>query len=475
MAMHSNRIRWTAGALAFGGLLAQGRAQVDRYELGLRLRAFERQLASCNEPEPRRAAMAEMESAVQAFFRLDTREVAAAIQRANEALTRRSWGAEERAASSLQLAFAGRLVDPKQGSLSFAVTRAWQEDAEWPRGLRLEVQLPAVKGCRTTVSLDDLPAAGSLAVDQIPPGEHELVWSVNRGDQTLLTRRQPLSVASELAKRLEQLREPAERAAAVEGTLRTIESATLVAHVRTLVGMTRKRPEETTLPGTRLLEEAEALAALADGATHYSAGRVGQFWLRVPLAKETAALRLYAPEVPHDARRPVVIALHGAGGSENLFFDGYGDGLAARLAAQRGWFLIAPRCSGFSGPDLPSLVKALAARWPIDTERIAVVGPSMGAQLAIASTTQAPQLYRAVAALGGGGSARKSAGLEALPFYVGAGARDFGRGGAQQLHERLVRLGAKSTWHEFPDVEHLTIVQFALPEVFEFFAVELAR
>ena len=59
MAMHSNRIRWTAGALAFGGLLAQGRAQVDRYELGLRLRAFERQLASCNEPEPRRAAMAE--------------------------------------------------------------------------------------------------------------------------------------------------------------------------------------------------------------------------------------------------------------------------------------------------------------------------------------------------------------------------------------------------------------------------------
>ena len=99
----------------------------------------------------------------------------------------------------------------------------------------------------------------------------------------------------------------------------------------------------------------------------------------------------------------------------------------------------------------------------------------MGAQLAIASTTQAPQLYRAVAALGGGGSARKSAGLEALPFYVGAGARDFGRGGAQQLHERLVRLGAKSTWHEFPDVEHLTIVQFALPEVFEFFAVELAR
>jgi predicted esterase len=473
--MLQNPLRWSLGSLCLACLATQGLAQVERYELGLRLRAFERNLAHSPDGAPRRAALVALESAVQAFFRLDTRAVAAAIDHAEEALGGRTWSVEERAANTLQLSLAARLWAPQQGALAFTVSRAFELEAEWPAGLTMEVRMPSCTGVRATINLDELPASSSLGMDQASPGEHVLEWTVRKGTEVLLVRQQAVSVANDLAARLDKLRSAAERASGVEGPLRTIESTTLVALARAVQGMTRKRPEETVLPGTRLLAEAEALAALDEGEAYYSPARTGQFWLRIPLAKETASVRLLAPEVPADARRPLVIALHGAGGSENLFFDGYGDGLAARLAAERGWFLVAPRCSGFSGPDLPGLVAALAERWPIDTDRIAVVGHSMGAQLAIASTTKAPSRYRAVAALGGGGAASNSPGLDALPFFIGAGSRDFGRGGAKQLHERLVQLGANSTWHEFADIEHLSIVQFALPEVFAFFATAFAR
>ncbi|MBZ0150351.1 MAG: hypothetical protein K8J09_02380, partial [Planctomycetes bacterium] len=46
-------------------------AQTDRYELGLRLRASERRLASAPAGPPRSAALVEFDRAVQAFFRLD--------------------------------------------------------------------------------------------------------------------------------------------------------------------------------------------------------------------------------------------------------------------------------------------------------------------------------------------------------------------------------------------------------------------
>ena len=49
---------------------------------------------------------------------------------------------------------------------------------------------------------------------------------------------------------------------------------------------------------------------------------------------------------------PLVIALHGAGGSENMFFDAYGNGKIVDLCRKRGWLLVAPRLS-FFGLGMP--------------------------------------------------------------------------------------------------------------------------
>ncbi|MFO0926854.1 MAG: hypothetical protein U0736_07400 [Gemmataceae bacterium] len=57
---------------------------------------------------------------------------------------------------------------------------------------------------------------------------------------------------------------------------------------------------------------------------------------------------------------------HGAGGARNMFFDGYGDGLIARLCARRGWLLVTTRSPlfAFSGVDAPAVVDALAKLYP---------------------------------------------------------------------------------------------------------------
>lgn len=466
--------RFTAGTLVsvLAGLSAG--AQADRYELGLRLREFERNLASCTEPARQHASMRELETAVQAFFRLDTRAVAAAIDRADIRLGATEPSLEQRFARSLQLAFAARLVDVGQGTLSFEVSSVFPVETELPQGLRLRIR-PAVDAePLLDMAVTELPCRGELPLTGLVAGDATVEWSLCLGDRVLSKRAQGLSVAVDLQARLAALAGLSAAADELQDGERTIESTTLVALVRMLQGMTRKRAEETVFPGARLLTEAELLAsAVTDHQVFYGAARTGEYWLRVPTPTSTAAVRMYAPAVAQGAKQPVVVALHGAGGSENLFFDGYGDGLIVRLAAERSWFVVAPRV-GLGTADLPGLVGALASRWPIDRERVVVVGHSMGAAQAIMNTTKAPGLYRAVAALGGGGSVQKAQGLDRLPCFVGVGSRDFARSGAQSLHDRLKDAGAPSTWREYPHVEHLAIVQIALPDVFEFFANAVA-
>ncbi|HIE68662.1 MAG TPA: hypothetical protein EYP98_00075, partial [Planctomycetes bacterium] len=85
-------------------------AQVQRYELGLRLRAFERRLDSVTDKARRVAAFAALDRAVQAFFRLDTKAVAKAIDAADCALSGGDWSVAEQYAHSLQWQLDARLV-----------------------------------------------------------------------------------------------------------------------------------------------------------------------------------------------------------------------------------------------------------------------------------------------------------------------------------------------------------------------------
>ncbi len=454
-------------------------AQVDRYELGLRLRDFERQLAATPDQGPeahtrRNDAFAELNKAVQAFFALDTKTVAQSIDAADSALLGRKLAPGEATARGLQLDCGPRLVPLGHTHLVLSLRRAYPIDELPPNDLVLRAWLEVAPETVASQPLGEFPAATavatlSLPIEKAPAGDHVLRWTVGRGDQILVSRWQGVSIARDLDARLAKLD------AGAEAAERTLEALTLAAHRKTLGALRRKRSEETVLPGAHLLDEAEAIAAMPAGQRYFDASRTGQFWLRVPTGKGSETVRLFAPSPTATGKRAIVVAMHGAGGSENLFFDGYGDGEIVRQCAQRGWFCVAPRAGFGGGADVPTLLAELATRWPIDTDQVLVVGHSMGAAMAIGTVMREPSRYRAVAALGGGGNLRRGAKLDATQFFIGYGSRDFLRNSAQQLQRALESAGAPLTHREYEGVEHLAIVQIALPDVFAHFDAALAK
>lgn len=156
--------------------------------------------------------------------------------------------------------------------------------------------------------------------------------------------------------------------------------------------------------------------------TDYFRGRPGEFWITLADQGGPVPVRLLAPDVvADDSPLTLVIALHGAGGSENMFFDAYGAGKIVELCRQRGWILVAPRLSFFGlGMSADHLIAEIGRLYPIDGRQFFVVGHSMGA--------------------------------------------------ARRLSQALHEAGAAGVrWSEYPDTEHLGVMQAALPEVFAFF------
>ena len=133
--------------------------------------------------------------------------------------------------------------------------------------------------------------------------------------------------------------------------------------------------------------------------------------------------------------------MHGAGGSENLFFDGYGDGAIVDECRSRGWIVVSPRTDGFGLLPVKELVQALAKNYPIDRGRVFLVGHSMGALQVTAAVQAHPDFYAAVAALGGGGVAKPSDALKKLPYYVAAGSEDFALAGVRDWSRIYARRG----------------------------------
>lgn len=280
-----------------------------------------------------------------------------------------------------------------------------------------------------------------------------------------------LQIVEGLTERLAALDELVGRRSKLE---RTIDAYT--AHH--LHGIVEEQSEGETLemdyPAEELLAAAELLTGGDDDAIARWLGGPGERWLSVPLERGSAVVRVFVPDgIEPGARVPVVFGLHGAGGTENLLFEAYGDGLGVNLARERGWVFVAPRVGMFGSPVV-ELVDALAEHLPIDPERLVAVGHSMGAMATIKAASASPDRFTAIAALGGGGAPSED--LARVPSFVAAGATDFGRGGADALARQLEAFGADTLVHRtYENTEHLLIVQRALPDVFAFFDEQLGR
>ena len=201
---------------------------------------------------------------------------------------------------------------------------------------------------------------------------------------------------------------------------------------------------------------------IADGQTDEPTGHVGDYLALVGPSGAKVPCRLQRGS-DSKVKQPLVIALHGAGGSENMFFDTYGAGKITALCAKRGWHLVSPRVSGrFPAQLLESLSKV----WNIDSSRVFIVGHSMGAAAASSGVDSGVIQPAAVALLGGGGAVTSPARWKDLPLMIGVGELDFGKMMASRTRPAAERAGSRLTYKEYAGVEHLSIVQCALDDVF---------
>jgi predicted esterase len=466
----------TAAALLPAAASAQY-APADRFELGRRLHALESAWDEQADPAARKRAIPFLNTATRSFlFTFRVEEIGRDLDRARFALhSAEEPGPDALWAESLAVRPGSRLLDVTTAELPVALTSFYAVKGSPCPGARLRLTLcggdgrPALPARETAVR--GVPSDAALPLAGAEEGDYTLRAEILAGGKVLARREQTVSLAGRVGERLRRLQDavkdwPGQPADADRETVRGL--------VKVLAGLQRGETQETDYPAARLLAEAEgAVTAVSAGKRYYGSPRVGQFWLTVPLKKGAVPLRQLAPEAARRGKPlPLVIALHGAGGSENMFFDAYGRGAIVRLCEERGWLLAAPRGSLLSmTPPLAELIGAVGRLYPVDTERVFVVGHSLGAIQAVTVARQAPQAFAGVAALAGGVPVDPGPALRDLPFFIGTGKEDpILRTSGRALVDSLERAGVKAVVSRtYEDAEHLTVVEAALPDVFAFF------
>lgn len=162
------------------------------------------------------------------------------------------------------------------------------------------------------------------------------------------------------------------------------------------------------------------ISALEKGRDPY-ARFVGDLWRSYRGTNGTLVpMRVIAPKAAQSREIGVLIALHGAGGDENMFADAYGRGIAARLARESDLLFVSPATTPFmtSAVQFDSLMAVLGREYRIDRKRVYVMGHSMGAGATARLVQERPQAIAAAACLAGG-SPITAAGAPSV-LFIGA-------------------------------------------------------
>ncbi len=451
-------------------------AQVDRYELGLRLRRVE--LAWQAADAAQRAALARpMDEAVKSFFGLQLRTAAARLDKAYLVVTGNDQPSElVRYTISRRLTALPLLADTSEPTLKIELQQFYTGEFSRPVEATLELQLQRADGSTAASTAVPLPEEDTeltwSPADWTEEGDFRLVAAIREqgGDRfPLLT--QGLSRVAQLPTRLAELEQFLQ---APPDELPATARATLKHWLVILKALAADEVQECDYPAARLLELAGQIIAAPARAGELlgNSARGTDQWLALADGRKQAVVRVRAPTGPQAVgqKLPVLFLFHGAGGSENMFFETYGAGRAVELGIERGWLVVAPRQGLGSGPglDCAAMLAALEPLFPIDRQHVLLVGHSMGAGQVIRQANQQPELFRAAAALGGGSGVRNATKLGTIAWFAAAGELDFGKSGAAALARSLKSANIPVTYQEYPDVEHMTIVQAALDDVFAF-------
>lgn len=211
---------------------------------------------------------------------------------------------------------------------------------------------------------------------------------------------------------------------------------------------------ETELPLVQYLFAAEAVEE--------GKSRVGDLEQVYYARQGETVLRAAFPKKRPDGPLTVVVGLHGAGGSENMFFEAYGRGLAVSETLKRGWVFVSPRAGATAVDD--SLIWLRQSRG-VPIGKVFVLGHSMGGATALGGRYQ---LQPAAIAVFAPATASVALNLATVPLYVAVGSGDLLRGASTGLNS-AAQGRENFLFEELDPCEHLMVVPEGLPAAFRFF------
>lgn len=216
----------------------------------------------------------------------------------------------------------------------------------------------------------------------------------------------------------------------------------------------------------QIAEQVEGEVAALEAARDPYRRRPGDVWRALPKGSSTLPFRLFAPvSACGDEAHPLVIALHGAGGDENMFFDAYDLGRLRELAEARSFLLVSPQNVFFGDAGRRSmleLIEWVSGEYAVDPARIYLLGHSMGAGAAAALAGPLRDRLAGVVCLAGG-VFTKSAGCAPI-LAIAAGADGvLGWKAIESSAAGARTAGAAIEFRLLEHLGHLTMVGPALP------------
>ena len=458
-------------------LVGSGFAQPERYELGQRLKAFEKQWDKTTDVTLKKKAAEGLPKLTGLFFTNQFGEAGRTLDEARWILEGKQPSDDEKWAQSLYAVPETRYATGQKDMFEVTMKAFYKVKTAMPRNLMVQVS------GSPKFSVEELPF---LKPAYLPneAGDFTLYVTIFLGNQKVALREIGMSYEGRDRQKTKELQrpDPVQSALAIEQSLKkgSLEWATARDRVGLFEGLIKGEVAETDIPAWKMHQQLMYISMMnQEKKDFFGPERHGLLWLSIPAGKTTIPARLYVPKprsfIPEGDgdKKPLVVALHGAGGSENMFFEGYGDGQILKLCQKRGWMLLAPR-SALSlvggGPPVGEIIDELAKRYPIDPKAIFIVGHSMGAMQAIDAVQKYPGKFAGLAAFGGDGRIRKPELFATLPTFIGVGDKDFTLTQVRKLKKTLEDAKAKAmTYKEYEGIEHLLIVREALPDAFAMF------
>ena len=199
---------------------------------------------------------------------------------------------------------------------------------------------------------------------------------------------------------------------------------------------------------------------------------------------DTLLYRQLFPDYDTMRKYPLVIFLHGSGerGNDNEAQLKWGVNNFATDQSMKlhPAFVIAPQCpankgwSNFSNrnnkemllqssPSKPmelliALIHQVAAKFPIDTNRIYITGLSMGGFGTFDAIERYPDLFAAAVPVCGGGDVSKASSISHIPIWIFSGAEDAAVNPILSLDMvvALTKAGAHPGFTQYPEVGHFS-------------------